>query len=221
MAYTEQHAVLQFGGPTSDGGEEWSCSLRMRGVGAQDIGSESVDNALAAAYLNAIVARWEVSAGFTSAQFRLKYAKYNRVGLDGKYRNSYTARSDLGTYVATANVDAVMPLQICIVSTLRTEAARGLANSGRIFLPAPGIPLSTSDPRLTAAQRDTYAGKIKALLDAINAVEIGQRIGIMSKVREGMSRDVTSVEVGRVLDTMRSRRTSLAEERTGLALAGA
>jgi hypothetical protein len=61
---------------------------------------------------------------------------------------------------------------------------------------------------------------VASLITALNADASYGETRIYSNVREGASRLVTGVTVGRVLDTMRSRRTSLPEERTAVVTVG-
>lgn len=117
--------------------------------------------------------------------------------------------------VGTSN----LPAQIANVVTLRTAAQRGRASSGRFYYPATGRVVS-SDGRLSAATAAAVAVDATTLLNSLNAALPDWQVAVMSSIGTGTTRPVTHVEVGRVLDTMRSRRRSLEEERAvGLPLA--
>jgi hypothetical protein len=218
MAYTTPLAYLTFGGPLYDGTEEWSTGLRLAGAGAEAAGDEAGDQVLCNAYAAKILTNWQ--AGYmANTNAKLSWVKFNRTGLDGKYRFNYTLRKDYLPAVAASNTNTpLLPPQVSLVATLRSSSKRGLAHAGRIYLPAPPVTLD-SDGRITTASRDSVLGRVKLLLDDINSVDAGLYLAIASKVRDGATKRVVRVEVGRVLDTMRSRRTSLVEDYTGTDLA--
>jgi hypothetical protein len=219
MAYTTAHAVLSWGGPLFDGGEEWTNSLRLIGAGAESIGTQEHDTELMTEYADVIKAR-VAAAGCPSTQLaKVTWVKFNRVGLDGRYRNEYTNRLDFAAVSCSANASFAGPAQVSQVITLRSASKRGLAHAGRIYLPVPDTSLGT-DGRISLVKQAADLAWVKSTLDAINAVDISLYIGIASKVRTGASKRVVRVEVGRVLDTMRSRRSSLAEDYVGSDLAG-
>ena len=68
-----------------------------------------------------------------------------------------------------------------------------------------------ADGRISASEALEALNQITSFLDVINAASGGSAI-VASKERTGAQHTVTGVRIGRVLDTMRSRRTSLAEE---------
>lgn len=143
---------------------------------------------------------------------QLDLIKLNEIGTDGRYVNqSETVLFDYTTPI-TATGNANIPPQTAIVATLRTAKARGLANSGRIFLPCPAFTPGV-DGRITAANAVTIANQVTTFLSDLNAAMPEWRVCVASDVREGDFNAVTHVEVGRTYDTVRSRRTSLPEER--------
>jgi hypothetical protein len=218
MAYTTPLALLTFGGPLFDGTEEWSCGLRLAGAGAEAASDEAADQVLCNSYADAISTSWSTKY-ISRPDAKLAWVKFNRVGLDGKYRFEYTLRKDFAAPVAGNGTSTDrFPAQISLVATLRTASRRGLANAGRIYLPAPSTMLD-SDGRIQAQQRGQVMQGVVHLLDGINAVDASLHIAIASKVRTGATKRVTRVEIGRVLDTMRSRRSSLVEDYAGTDLA--
>jgi hypothetical protein len=143
---------------------------------------------------------------------KLAWMKYNAIGVDGKYARSTTNRHDWVTPIAGGgSVSNVVPNQVCLVMTLETAVARGLANAGRIYWPLPGQAPLAADGLLPVTAQTAAATAGKAFIEGLNEVITNGAIGVASKVREGAQHSVTGVSVGRVLDTMRSRRTSLVE----------
>lgn len=191
----------------------WTLSLR------QNFPSESYPDVVPQAVIDAVTTFHtapEVAAGNGA---RLTTIKLNKIGLDGRYvSDGDTVQHDFETPipgVGTSN----LPAQIANVVTLRTAAQRGRASSGRFYYPATGRVVS-SDGRLSAATAAAVAVDATTLLNSLNAALPGWKVAVMSSIGTGIARDVTHCEVGRVLDTMRSRRRSLEEERAvGLPLA--
>ncbi len=93
-----------------------------------------------------------------------------------------------------------MPTQVALVASLMTSRA-GPTGKGRIFLPWPAITPGT-DFIITSAQAQTVANAVRTLVDGISTFD-----NVVSVVSEkGYASPVTGVRVGRVPDTMRSRR---------------
>jgi hypothetical protein len=115
---------------------------------------------------------------------------------------------------------ALLAPQLSIAVTLGTQLDRGRGSKGRIYLP-PTSSMSTlaTDGRLTQAFALAVATGFKPLIDAINGTYVGiGKVGVASNTGAGRFEHITRVSVGRVLDTMRSRRTSLAEDHQELAI---
>lgn len=103
------------------------------------------------------------------------------------------------------------PTQIAHAVSLQTDR-RGPTGKGRFYLPGPIGALDTSG-NITEAKQGLVTTATVALIDALNNVPgidgIAPRVVIASS--KGYNTDVVSVRVGRVYDTIRSRRTSLLE----------
>lgn len=176
----------------------------------------------ALASLHAALKTWWAS-GISSNAAGLAWSKLNRILPTGKYADGFTIRKDEVTPIYN-NVSVQFPNQIALVATLTTGLSRGMACRGRMFFPVPAVVMEDSDGRLTTAAATAAANKVKTLLDSLNAATDGCTVGVYSKgglSGVGASRRVTGVEVGRVLDTMRTRRSALVEARSAVALAAA
>lgn len=215
MAYPTQHYLLAFGGPLYSL-DEWSCTLRLSpGFGAGDLETEQTAcNAIAAA----LSTRFTGGAAVIQNKASLAWVKLNRVGTDGKYIRNVTVRKDVSPVATPSGSSTAMPPQVALAATLTTDAARGLASKGRIFLPAPNAPGDTNTGRLQAAQALAAANFVAAMINDINNVPGVGNVCIFSKGSTkpganlpGVSRSVNGVRVGLALDTMRSRRHRLPE----------
>jgi hypothetical protein len=140
----------------------------------------------------------------------------------------------LGTYTADPKISGILaapgfdvtgnvkpPAQTSLAVSLNT-ARRGATGRGRFYLPLPGGAVG-DDGLYTDVYRDNVAASVKQWLDDLNNEPnvdvLGLRVIVASS--KGYNTDVTGVRVGRVPDTMRSRRRSLNETyELPLALAG-
>lgn len=215
MPFPIQHKYLSLSGPMR-GGESWSFGLRLQGDFAY--GDQAAEEAILAD-LQAAIDGWWTTVNVIGSAAWLQTIKYNGVGVDGKYLQDYTVRYDYPTPRA-GNGAVTHPNQIALVATLETGLTRGLAHRGRIFLPAPPIAVGT-DGKISQASAQGCATTVANLINAINAVPAAGRVIVASAVREGAWRPVTGVSIGRTLDTMRSRRTSVTEAREAVAVAAA
>jgi hypothetical protein len=102
---------------------------------------------------------------------------------------------------------ATYPLQTAVVVSLKT-ARSGPTGKGRFYLPSPHFVLA-DDHRLTVPNATTLLTAVKAFVGAVSALPGGQVQVVSSK---GYSSPVTAVKVGRVLDTLRSRRADQPED---------
>jgi len=154
--------------------------------------------------------------GFQS-DHKLVSIKLNRIGTDGRYVDSVAREHIYPTPVAggySAALGAKVAPQLAQVVTLRTRLERGRGSKGRIYLPG-NITMDSvqTDGRLTAANALLSAQAVRSLIVSLNSnyTLIG-RVGVASNAGAGKFEHVTATACGRVLDTMRSRRSSLAED---------
>ena len=99
--------------------------------------------------------------------------------------------------------------QLALAVTLTTALLRGKGSVGRIFLPYFTHPVGT-DGRISASHAEMVRGTSVTFLNAVNAQAPG-KIAVFGQTGAGTVRPVTGVRVGRVVDTMRSRRRNLQE----------
>lgn len=110
------------------------------------------------------------------------------------------------------------PFQIALVATT-VALNRGPAKLGRMYLPtsttvgADGR-ISQSDALACAVRVADFLKKCSDAIDLPDTVESAAAVNVSTRGGpDGTLQSIDHVEVGRVLDTMRSRRTSLLEER--------
>lgn len=208
MAYDIAHNLLAFGG-NLPGGETWSCSMRMTGT---DPVTESVSQALCELIADEVDS-WFTTTSEISARVTLAWVKFNWIGTDGKYVHAFTSRVDYSPTHNAPYAETHYPNQIAIVVSLHTAFVRGRGSRGRLFLPIPGAAINDSNGVLDASDRVPVANGVRDLIEALNLVTPPGFVTVFSKLGSGAHGLVTGVDCGRVLDTMRSRRTSLVEDR--------
>lgn len=207
MPFARAHAYLNLSG-TVFTSERFSIGLRLNNVAGTFPAGQVAQQALCDQYATAVGTWWAGQSVIGSAA-RLDLVKLNEVSPLGKYVRAWTNLKELIPSVA-AGAPSNFPPQVSLVASLRTGAQRGGAARGRIFLPAPSVPMQTNGVMSVAAQNVALTA-VKGLIDAVNGVDPGRMVIVASKVGVGAERSVTRVEVGCVFDTMRSRRSNFAE----------
>lgn len=117
---------------------------------------------------------------------------------------SYALHDEMGDTPGTNAAGVGMPTQISVVASLGTTRA-GATGKGRIFLPWTGHNLQ-SDLRLSVADAQSIANAVQLLVTNLNAIALLGTVSVVSS--KGYATPVTSVRVGRVIDTQRSRRNA-------------
>lgn len=147
---------------------------------------------------------------------RITGVKLNRIGADGRYLDDpiETVLTPLGGGGGATQV----PPQLSVVATLRGPNERQRAGKGRMYVP-PTVSCTVAlgtDGRMVATSATNVAAGIVTLIQNLNdvmfAASVGAVAGIASKAGAGAFQPVERVTVGRVVDTVRSRRNKLSEE---------
>src|SRR5664279_715131 len=202
VAAYQPHYRLAFGGPLFSL-EEWSCRLNITSSGTLP------DSAAADAMLPDLVtalSTWVSDASsLLSTTVQLSWVKFNEINALGHYVDPGSSRvAEVTPTVAGVGLERLPP-QVATVVSLRTAHTRGKAHAGRMFTPALACDAAGGYNTATG----DIAGTVTTLLNAINAVVTPAGVSIISAT--GESNHVTRVAVGRIFDTMRSRRRSLVE----------
>lgn len=230
MPYTQQHMLLQalgtLGTSPINPFEEFSFGIRFTaepnlGLGGLDaLDTQEFGEAMA----SSLADRWTDQNCGISDMARLRSIKWNRIGIDGRYASDGETR-ELSIGVGGGVGGGGRPVfynapQVALAITLRTNATRGLAKAGRFYLPAPSFQADNNTGTILDGQASAMASFWGGWLDGLNTSVIGLQIGaqavVMSKGRNngaglGVTRAVTAVDCGVVLDTIRSRRNQIDE----------
>src|SRR5664280_2100526 len=157
--------------------------------------------------LKTALSTWVTASGsMLSTAVGLSWLKFNEINALGHYVSPSNSRLAEVNPVVHGTGNPIHPPQVAIAVSLRTAHTRGKAHIGRMFTPA--LVPSVQSSGLHAAGT-SIAGTATTLINAINAVVTPAGVSIISAT--GESNHVTRVAVGRIFDTMRSRRRSLSE----------
>jgi hypothetical protein len=187
--------------------EEWSFSVKTEArPDPQD------QAALNTAATTALTAYGTTLAGVQTGKIvatTVKYARIDGTGHvakfpDGSYQQGI-AHGEIAGKTSEAS-PRNLPLQTALVISLGT-ARVGPSGKGRFFLPFQMSSAIGDDFRISEGTANGFAAQATAWLRAVNGI-LGPVVVVSSK---GFVSPVTGVRVGRVLDTMRSRRESIDE----------
>lgn len=194
--------------------ENWSFNLSMTGNPQKTLAPlQTLADAAGAAWTSHLAPLYWPSTRLA----RVRAAEVESDGLvsrqaSGAYLQADHVQDRPG--LASTGTENRMPLSAALVVSLQT-ARPGQAGKGRFFLPWPSFTGIATDYRLPTATAESIADAAKAFLAALNTaagspvIVVGASSSITGK--EPTSSVVTAVRVGRVPDTMRSRRSSMLE----------
>jgi hypothetical protein len=174
--------------------------------------TNSSNSALFTAIANAFSTFHGSAGGLISARALLKSVKFANIGINGKYLNDpwvVTFGTPVGGTVVESGT-SVIP-QAALAVTL-TSGRRGPTGKGRFFVPMPVVSMG-SDFLISTANAATFQTRAQTLLNSINSAMSGaslaSRVAVVSS--KGYASTVTGVQVGRLVDVIRSRRGQLYE----------
>ena len=228
--YPQPHMLFavqgQLGSSRTSPFETFSFGIRFisdttGGVGGLDaIDTDAHGQALAESFQNT----WRnVNSGVNDMAL-ITLMKWNRIGTDGRYASDESRDilpSETIGLSGGGKPTYYLPPQCSLAITLRTGKSRGLARAGRFYLPAPSFATDNNTGQLSTTDALRVANCWGAWLDGlaitVGPLNVGLQAVVMSKGRgsgsgPGAMNRVNAVEVGRVIDTMRSRRRAIKED---------
>lgn len=197
--------------------EHWSFGLAYeREVGAGgDAGIDAVDKA-------AVTAATDFWFGGNGSRIpnnaKMTDWRLYVIGADGKAEGDIHVE-DVSAISVTGASAPVYPPQVALAIT-KVGDNRGPAKLGRFYLPTTA-PFG-ADMRLSVGEATSIGNEVQAWMKGISdAIDLPGTVASssalnISSVGAGVKQMVDHCEVGRVLDTLRSRRRSLLEERVEL-----
>lgn len=208
MAYPTSFLRMVVSG-TLYGNETFSWSLSLR----PNFPSNPAPTVVPPDLITALSTFHNSASSQIGAAATMTLVKLNEIGTDGRYVSSTdTVQHEFDPGIAGTGASD-MPPQSALVVTLRTAQRRGLANTGRFYLPFLSAGVG-ADGRVLAGGALGIAANVTTLLNSIKTALGDEWLpAVVSDIGAGAMNTITHVEVGRVVDTVRSRRSSLDEDR--------
>lgn len=191
--------------------ERWSIRLNF---------SDPLNFSDGTAFHNGVVADVKLWAGLEVGLWsgsRVSLVKSAVIGTNGLYTGEpFIDEFTPVPFGGTASVPS-FPFQVSLCMSLQT-GQRGPRKRGRVYLPTPLVTLEP-DGQFQAAQAIAIRDRFATFLNNLNnhTGPDAQAPEVVIASSKGLNTIVNGVRVGRVLDTMRSRRRSLPEDYTALA----
>jgi len=175
-----------------------------------DINQSAVTSAFAAFFGNS-------NNIFTTSVKMTDWRAYE-IGTNNKMQNNPLVVDVTGAAIHGSS-SVRLPTQIALVATL-VAANRGPARFGRMYLPGPSLAIG-ADYRLSDTQAGFYlAATTQLLKDVSDAIDFfatnsseGCNVSQLPAGGSGTLQVIDHLEVGKVYDTLRTRRRSMLEER--------
>lgn len=212
MAYPHAIYKLTWGGSIFQGKDIWSNGIHLGLAVDVDVPEFDAESVTFLATVADLLADYISNGALTiSSAVSLEWVKLARIGTDGLYTED-PLLFDFNTPVTGTLSSNQVPQQSVVVS-LRTNERRGLAKSGRIYLPVSGLAGADGTMNLQTVQGIADASaELFSDINALNITSAGTAaVVVASNVREGATNTVYEVRVGNVIDTQRSRRNAFVE----------
>lgn len=226
MAFDREQIKLTsigFIGSASPGSEIWTWGLKLSGATDFDA-VPALANLDMGAIFTAIATFHSDTDTYINSNAVFTTLRAAALGVDGSYLTDAREFQGNGTIgYQGANTASRQANQVALAISLRTVTSIGVAVRGRFYVPLPSMVL-TSEGRIPGSQRDEVCANAKTMLDSINnAANVGPDPSVLQLMSDvgvttPRSRAVTTVRVGDVMDTIRSRRNALTESYVSLSV---
>lgn len=226
--FDRPHFYLTFGGDQLNGAETWQTGCRF--APTPEITEGELLAALTAVSVNdiftdlaAVITATAPGQRFATHQ-KLRWTKLAVIGQDGLYAGA--PKIFEGTASGTLSSSNGHPPQLAVVVSLWTGLHFGKAQRGRQYWPMPAdfiTAIDASSGQIPVATANAFRDKVKTALVAaqgeVGTVGATVSLAVMSKIGDspagtGPTNPVTSIGVGQVIDTTRSRREALNDVKT-------
>lgn len=194
------------------GVDQWSINLSLTNGPAAPVVDQATLDAIRGDFKTHLMSA--APANVLGGPARLTYVKAARIGTDGKYMDAAPTISNEAAGGHPGTGTSPHAPQVALAVTLLGANPRGAAGRGRFFIPAPTAAIGV-DGRVSDPAAQAIADQVAKFINAVNP-RVAGGVSIVGPTtasgRAGASQPVTAVRVGRVFDTVRSRRSSFPEE---------
>jgi hypothetical protein len=209
------HLRVQVSGVLGPAGSAWEIFSWGFAIGGGSGGLQVAENALSDV-CDDVISYWQDPAALVSVFARITSIKIADVQPDGKWRNGVATYERTSPGIPGGSQGAGGTLthapQVALAVTLRT-AINSPRTRGRFFLPLPTATVPGGSGLMDSGQATGVAERTATLFTQVNNQPGFDNNGNVVVVAStfGAITPVTSVSVGRVLDTITSRRNALKE----------
>lgn len=182
--------------------ESWSCSLHVNSTPGLNIAASNFQAAFVA---------WMGRASSTlNPAASLDFVKFNTINpVTGRYTLPFS--NELVSPNLAVGAGSVSHGQLALCISTSTAVARGRGHAGRFYSPAGAFGTDVATGLINATAAGAALTSALSLCRDINTiVGAGSSLVVFSKRAQTVT-TITGLRVGRVMDTMRSRRRSLDE----------
>ena len=189
---------------TFNNGEQWSTGLWVQTTTDED--ARDLIEAVGDAYTNS---PWDIAGALHPGDRVEKLVAYKHASPSGNAIDQ--AEYPINVPGRGGNGDRALPSNVCFAITLRTGAP-GASRRGRQFIPMRFIENLDAQGKLSPAFCNAQTAAYASFLGGVNLVGIKHAV-VVSRTT-GEVRNITSVEVGNIVDNQSSRRRQIVESRT-------
>jgi len=196
--------------------EEWSFGTHFTRAetAGPDAGLDDVSESGVTAAVDAFIGTSNFQSSVKATDWRMYV-----IGTDGKMEGNGPLLHDYTGSGPVGGGSLKYPPQVSVAITCVADN-RGPAKLGRFYLPGPGKALGT-DLRMSAADAGFLGSDVTTFLKAVSdSIDMpfttsakGVNVSSRGGAGAGTIQEIDHLEVGRVFDTIRSRRRSLDEDR--------
>lgn len=225
--FDRAHYLVTFGGTSCSGIEEWQTGIRFA-PSADKTPDDLLGGLLAISVSDIFDALGGVISNITvgityPTTLVAKWAKVAVLKRDGTYAGAPKIAE--GSKAGQSSNAFAVPPQLAWAVTLATGKEFGMAQKGRMYWPVPVNPsqlLSGTTGQTDVGYTTSFRDKVKSALDAVEGEVSTIGVPVFAAVMSsgggksnpggvGTTNAVTTISVGRALDTQRSRRRNIDE----------
>lgn len=183
--------------------ESWSCSLHVNSVPGLNLAASNFQTAFVA-WMGRGTSRVTTAAS-------LDFIKFNTINpVTGRYTLPYS--NELVSQNLAAGLAVATHGQLALAVSTTTALARGRGHAGRFYSPAGVFTVDGTTGQINATEATGVLNSALTLCRDVNTIlGAGSSLVVFSKIGQSVQ-PITGIRIGRVMDTMRSRRRSLNED---------
>lgn len=213
MSYTTNHLHVTVGG-TAPALEIWQFGMRFAptalnldpfGEGIADVDMAALEDAVDGLFSDTV----DGLHNFIADDVAATWVKVAKIKTDGHYDGDALLRTFTTPKVGGSTSRVALQTSVCV--SLRTDVRRGHGTHGRLYLPDIYWTRTQNEQGTTTSQQNAVLNAMNTFLNSVDSA-LGTApahdwsLSNFSKLGAGVTRPVTRILVGSMLDTISSRR---------------